>query len=190
MAITIRLLDPSVDTRGRRAKFRSGNNALDRFLETRADKNQRVYGVTYVAVEGDPVDGEIVGYVTVAASSVKREAMPQGGGPPSWPVLLLGRMAVVENRKGEGIGEELMRHVFRLALEQADRIGCAAVIVDAKPGAETYYVRFGFEPLIQAAASALASTTGDPATVAPAQSTPMYVLLETVSAAIKQAENS
>jgi predicted N-acetyltransferase YhbS len=143
--ILVRAIDVATDTRGRRARFRSGDRDLDRFFETRVDKNQGLYCATYVAVDGD----EILGYVSVAATSVKREAVAAAEGPRSWPGLLLGRMAVSHSRKGQGIGSVLMEHVFRLALQQAELTACAVVIIDAKPGAETYYQRFGFEPLVQ-----------------------------------------
>ena len=43
--------------------------------------------------------------------------------------------------------KQLLRAVLDLALPMAGEIGCAGVVVDAKPGAVSFYERFGFEPL-------------------------------------------
>jgi predicted N-acetyltransferase YhbS len=45
------------------------------------------------------------------------------------------------------VGKALLRAVFLLAHEMADRFGCVGVMVDAKPEAVEYYRRYGFEPL-------------------------------------------
>ena len=111
--VSVRPLDLEKDTRSRRRRFRSGNSDLDRFLETRADKNQGLYCSTYVAINGDDGDGEIVGYVSVAATSVRRDAAGSSDGPREWPALLLGRMAVAEGWQGQGVGGKLMEVVFR-----------------------------------------------------------------------------
>lgn len=54
-------------------------------------------------------------------------------------------MAIAEGRQRAGVGGLLMKAVFLIARDQARRSGCAFVVVDAKPGAESYYARYGFE---------------------------------------------
>jgi hypothetical protein len=39
----------------------------------------------------------------------------------------------------------LLRYVFTLALEMSEKVGCAGLLVDAKPSAVPYYAGFGFE---------------------------------------------
>lgn len=56
-------------------------------------------------------------------------------------------MAVAEGLQRAGVGAMLMKTVFLLAHQQARRTGCAFVVVDAKPGAQAYYERWGFEAL-------------------------------------------
>ncbi len=46
-----------------------------------------------------------------------------------------------------GVGRALLRAVFLLAREMADRYGCVGVVVDAKPEAIDFYRRYGFEEL-------------------------------------------
>ncbi len=142
----IRVLLPSDD----RSAFRSGDIELDRFFHRFAGKNQfRVQlGVTHVAVER----GEILGFATVSAAQVKVTQIPESERKrfPAYPVpvIRLSRLAVGESAQGRGVGSALLRHVNRLALElSADKIGCAGVVVDAKPGAVEFYSRYGFVPL-------------------------------------------
>jgi predicted N-acetyltransferase YhbS len=91
-------------------------------------------------------NGIIVGFVTVSGSSIPKAHLKRGGdGPDTWPVLLLGRMAVAQDRQRSGIGRILLKQVFTLAVQQHLTVGCAAVIVDAKPEAVAYYPKYGFK---------------------------------------------
>lgn len=139
----IRALLPTDD----RSHFRSGNIELDRFFQRFAGQNQfRVQlGVTHVALDG----GRIVGFATVSAAQVQLLHLPEAErkGLPAYPVpvIRLSRMAVLEEAQGRGIGAALLRHVNRLAVELAtDKVGCAGVLVDAKPEARAFYARYGF----------------------------------------------
>jgi predicted N-acetyltransferase YhbS len=146
MPIELRQLRESDD----RTKFRSGHADLDRFFARFAGQNQfRLHiGTSYVAVDDS---GTIVGYVTVAACSIEVARMSKKLAKrfPAYPIpaLRLARMAVAEGLQRSGVGTLLMKAVFTIAREQARRSGCAFVVVDAKPGAETYYERWGFEAL-------------------------------------------
>jgi predicted N-acetyltransferase YhbS len=146
MAIEVRQLREGDD----RTKFRSGHSDLDRFFARYAGQNQfRLHiGTTYVAVDEG---GAIVGYVTVAACSIEVIGMPKKLAKrfPAYPIaaLRLARMAVADGLQRSGVGTLLMKAVFVIAREQARRSGCAFVVVDAKPGAESYYERWGFESL-------------------------------------------
>jgi len=132
-----------------RRAFRSGDPDLDRFFLKYAGQNQFRHhiGVTYIAVE----DGRIAGYVTVVPSEVEadriapalRKSLPRY----PLPVLRLARLAVDESFRRKGIGSELLYSVFQLALSMSRDFGCIGVLVDAKPGAESYYTPFGFIPL-------------------------------------------
>lgn len=129
-----------------RARFQSGDLDLDRFLRSFAGQNQFRHhlGVTYVAVEA----AEILGYVTVAPAAVEIDELPlaQRKGLPRYPlpVLRLARLAVDSRVRGRGVGAELLRFVFGLALKMADDYGCAGVVVDAKAGATSFYATYGF----------------------------------------------
>jgi len=133
-----------------RTKFRSGHTDLDLFFTRYAGQNQfKLHiGTTYVAIDAPDV---ILGFVTVASCSIEVADVPRKLAKrlPSYPIpaLRLARMAVAEGLQRGGVGGLLMQAVFIIARDQAKRSGCAFVVVDAKPGAETYYERFGFEAL-------------------------------------------
>ncbi|MEO8921211.1 MAG: GNAT family N-acetyltransferase [Polyangiaceae bacterium] len=133
-----------------RSTFRSGNADLDRFFTRYAGQNQFRHhiGTTYVAVDES---GTIAGFATVSASEISSGEMPSGRGKrlPQYPVpiLRLARLAVAQAAHGQGAGSLLVRSVLNLALRMADDVGCAGVVVDAKPDAVGFYQKLGFMPL-------------------------------------------
>jgi predicted N-acetyltransferase YhbS len=149
------------------SSFHSGNEDLDSWVKVHGLGNQHRYGVTYLALDG----AAIVGFVTVSASSIAR-AQIGGGGPHTWPVLLLGRMAVAHDRQGQGIGKQLLVHVFSLAAQQHLLSGCAAVVVDAKPDSVAFYRKYGFK--------ATRVAPGAPSS----PQAQMYIVMKTVLAAM------
>ncbi|MBK1645299.1 GNAT family N-acetyltransferase [Thiocapsa imhoffii] len=143
MSVGIRRLEPGDD----RDRFCSGHPDLDRFFHRFADQNQFRHhvGVTYIAVEDDA----ILGFVTVSPSEIEIDALPADRRRrlPRYPLptLRLARLAVAQSAQGRGIGQTLLRFALTLARRMADEIGCVGVVVDAKPDAQTFYLRYGFE---------------------------------------------
>lgn len=95
------------------------------------------------------VDGRrILGFATVAPRHIDIEALPERTRKtlPRYPIPVLGlaRLAVDESVQSMGLGSQLLRFVFELAARMADEVGCAGVVVDAKPGAVDFYTRYGF----------------------------------------------
>ena len=62
-------------------------------------------------------------------------------------MLRLARLAVDSRVRGRGLGEQLLRFTLGLALRMADDYGCVGLVVDAKPGAEAFYERYGFRAI-------------------------------------------
>jgi GNAT superfamily N-acetyltransferase len=129
-----------------RAGFRSGDADLDRFLQKYAGQNQFRHhiGTTYVAVEA----GQLLGYATVAPGHIEIDDLPAKlrRKLPNYPlpILRLGRLAVDESFRGQGLGKELLRFVLELAIRLAADYGCIGVVVDAKTDAVEFYERLGF----------------------------------------------
>lgn len=146
MSFTVRRLERGDDRSG----FRSGNIELDRFFQLYAGQNQFRHhlGTTYIVVdEGEEVStaSKLLGFVTVAPSEIappptsqkKRRTYPL-------PVLRVARLAVDSRARGRGIGGVLLRAVFGLAVKMSEELGCAGVVVDAKPEAVGFYEKLGF----------------------------------------------
>jgi predicted N-acetyltransferase YhbS len=95
--------------------------------------------------------GRSAGYVTVVPSEIEAEriapALRKSLPHYPLPVLRLARLAVDELFRRKGIGSELLYSVFQLALAMARDFGCTGILVDAKPGAESYYAQYGFVPV-------------------------------------------
>jgi len=133
-----------------RSGFSCGLPDLDRFFEHYAGQNQfKLHlAVTYVAL----TEGRILGFATVAASSIERASVPSARlrkRLPAYPlpVLRLARLGVDTRVQGLGLGKALLRHVLSLAVEQRHRIGCVGVVTDAKPEAVSFYQGLGFVPV-------------------------------------------
>lgn len=140
-----RALSPEDDRSG----FTCGNADLDRFFRQFAGQNQfKLYiGTTYIATN----DETILGFATVSVGEIEVEALPAGlrkrlPGYPV-PIVRLARLGVAQAHHGGGIGKFLLRGVLEIALRQADTVGCFGVLVDAKPEAVAWYVKFGFQRL-------------------------------------------
>lgn len=146
MTPVIRRLEPGDDRR----HFTCGNPDLDRFFQRFAGQDQFRHhlGVTYIAVAEDT--GGILGFVTVAPSSIEIDALREEHRRqlPQYPlpVLRVARLAVAEQARGGGIGKALLRFTLQLARRMAEEIGCVGVVVDAKPEAHAFYLRYGFAP--------------------------------------------
>jgi GNAT superfamily N-acetyltransferase len=143
MTVEIRALRKS----DQRDDFHSGDEALDLCFRRYAGQNQFRHhlGVTYVAVEEE----RILGFVTVASASLDAEELPSGRRPPPYPlpVLRLARLAVDESARGRRLGDALLRFSIELAEKMREEFGCVGLLVDAKPGAVTFYERYGFQTL-------------------------------------------
>ncbi len=126
-----------------RTQFRSGDDALDLYFHRYAGQNQFRYhiGVTYVATQAK----RIIGFVTVSPGSMDAETAAGKAMPPyPLPILRVARLAVAGSSQGRGIGQALLRYCIELAEKLMEEVGCVGLMVDAKPGAEDFYTRFGF----------------------------------------------
>ena len=129
-----------------RTAFRSGVDALDRYLRELAlqDMRRRVAGC-FVALNDARA---IMGFYTLAATSVAVDALPPDltkrlARYPLVPAVLVGRLAVAMEYQGRGLGRAL---IFDAAIRTDHLgIGAFAIIVDAKDDrAVEFYRSSGF----------------------------------------------
>jgi GNAT superfamily N-acetyltransferase len=133
--------------------FDCGNASLNEYLRTYALKNQRrMFGVTYAAVSSAEQPFKVIGYFTLANTSIPRQGLPEDmlKGIPKYsglPAFLLGRLAIDKRFQGKGIGEVLLSRCFEHCLNISKLSGARYLIADAKPSAITWYERYNFQRL-------------------------------------------
>ncbi|TBW11966.1 N-acetyltransferase [Azotobacter chroococcum subsp. isscasi] len=135
-----------------RSGFDCGDAALDNFISRYALQQQsRQLSRCYVALSRE---GRLAGFYTLSAASIAFEELPEDLGKrlPRYPLpaIRLGRFAVAREYQGQGLGRDMLAHALRRAVEAADIVGIAFVLVDAKhEHAARFYRRLGFVPLLE-----------------------------------------
>ena len=135
-----------------RQNFTCGSPALDRYLKNQArqDSDKRVAAV-FALVQ--PPASQVLGYYTLSASTIHADEVPPEFARklPRYrqlPVTLLGRLAVDQGLRGQGMGQFLLMDALHRSLQAAAGIAAMAVVVDAKDAlAADFYQHFGFIPL-------------------------------------------
>ncbi|WP_338018943.1 GNAT family N-acetyltransferase [Ectothiorhodospira haloalkaliphila] len=136
-------LGPHHDTQA----FTCGVESLDRWLRQRAIKNQATGASrTFVACKGD----RVMAYYALASSAVAADEATgrlRRNMPDPVPVVVLGRLAVDQSLRGQGVGRALVRDACIRVVTAAETIGIRGVLVHAlSPQARAFYERVGFEP--------------------------------------------
>ena len=129
-----------------RTNFSSGVTALDDYFHNRVTQDvRRRVTACFVAVDGDK---NVAAFHTLASSSVLLSDLPAPITKklpryPSIPVVRMGRLAVDQRFKGQGLGVAMLAD----ALERAAvaQIAAYALVVDAKDeSAAGFYRHHGF----------------------------------------------
>jgi GNAT superfamily N-acetyltransferase len=159
-------------------KFNCGDQTLNKYVISgnlkRAIKseNLRATGVFDEA-------GNFIGFMTVGFAVLDKARVRgfiKGNQPSQLPVAKVSMIAAAEDHQGRGIGTDLMLEAFTKAVAVRGALPLKGVYLDAAPGKEGFYSNtFGF--------SALEGK-------GPAGTTPMYIPIEDVIAALSEAENS
>jgi GNAT superfamily N-acetyltransferase len=141
----------SLSVRHDRAAFSCGVEASDRYLQKQSgqDVSRRVAAVFVITSDGTT----IAGFYTLSAHLVNLADLPENIAKklpryPNVPATLLGRLAVSENFRGQGIGELLLLDALQRALGNTREVASAVVVVDAKDErTRGFYLRHDFVPL-------------------------------------------
>jgi GNAT superfamily N-acetyltransferase len=127
--------------------FVSGEASLDDWLKRRARANQ-VSGAsrTFVLCEG----GVVIGYYALASGAVALARAPgrlTRNMPEPVPVAVLARLALRNDRQGQGLGRALFRDAVLRVLNAAEAIGIRGLLVHAlSEQARVFYLHLGLEP--------------------------------------------
>jgi len=131
-----------------RAAFSCGAPELDRYIREHASQDvKRDVARVFVALRaGTPT---VCGYYSLSATSFQRENLPadQAKRLPRYPVpaALLGRLAVDDGAKGQGLGAFLLMDALNRVLLATQTLAVHALIVDAKDNvAAAFYRKYGF----------------------------------------------
>lgn len=131
-----------------RTAFSCGIEELDRYVKNRIGQDaRRKAAAPFVLI--DESSGAIAGFYTLTMKSVGltdlpaaiRKKLPRY---PDVPAVLLGRMGIDVNYKGQGLGEVLLFDALKRAYRTISEVAAFAVVVDAKHGAEGFYLKYGF----------------------------------------------
>ena len=126
--------------------FDCGEAPLNRFLLRHALQNQQMgASQTYVALNGR----RIAGYYTLVFGEVAYADAPErfqkGAARHPVPLMVLARLAVAEDFKGQGLGGALLKDAMLRALAAAEIAGLRALAVHAKSeDARRFYAHFDF----------------------------------------------
>jgi GNAT superfamily N-acetyltransferase len=129
--------------------FSCGKEMLDNYFYFQASQDiKRKLCVVFVMFE----DTTVQGYYTLSNASVPAEFMPEAikkKMPRSYealPVTLLGRLAIDEKFKGQGLGAMILLDALKRSYEIASQsLGSIGVVVDPlDKDAIAFYQRFGF----------------------------------------------
>ena len=135
-----------LDTPYDRTTFNSGSQPLDRYFREQVTQDvRRRVAACFVALADDD---RIAGYYTLASASLLLVDLPARTAKklprcPTVPTVLMGRLAIDQAFKGQGLGGALLAD----ALDRAARseIAVYALMVDAKDAAATdFYLHHGF----------------------------------------------
>ena len=131
-----------------RAAFCCGPPELDNYIHQQAGQDQkRGLAAVFILTR----DGQIVaGFYTLSAHSINASELPTDLAKrlPRFPVpiTLLGRMAVAQSSRGQGLGEFLLVDALNRTLQASRQVASFAVVVDSKAGARDFYLKYGFTP--------------------------------------------
>lgn len=131
-----------------RDKFRSGNEALDRYIRIQAgqDQRRRVSACFVATPIGAP--GVVAGYYTLAAATIVLGDLPETLAKklpryPALPAARIGRLAVDRTTRGKGLGGALLADALARSLRS--EVAVYAAVVDAKDDeAVAFYRHHGF----------------------------------------------
>lgn len=140
-----------IDKQHQRDAFDCGYPILNDYLKKYARQNHlKGIAKTFIAISSSK-SFKIDGYYTVSSSVIEYESLPQSftKGIPNYPIpaILIGKLAVDNLVKGQGLGGELLVDALLRTVKASQEIGIFAVRVDAIDlKAKQFYLNYEFIP--------------------------------------------
>lgn len=147
------MVEPFDKKKHDRTAFSCEQEALTSYIKQQAgqDVKKSVAAVFVLTPDGKTIAGYYsLSQYAVDAGSVPEETMRELGLPKykQLPATLLGRLARSHFFKGQRVGELLLMHSLKQALDQSKIIASTAVVTDAKDQrAKDFYKKYGFVEL-------------------------------------------
>ena len=138
-----------LDREGERSGFHCGVEAQDRYFHERVTQDIRRRITTCFVARDDK--HRVAGFYTLAATSLLLADLPEVTAKklpryPTVPAIRLGRLAVDQAVRGQGLGGALLADALSRAIDSG--IAAFALVVDAKDAEATaFYEHHGFNPL-------------------------------------------
>lgn len=130
-----------------RNDFECGSEPLNRYFKTQASQDVRKrVAACFVAI--DLETNTIAGYYTLSSTSISVNDLPETLSRklpryPMIPAVLMGRLAVANNKRGLGLGSVLLANALKRAADA--EIAAYALVVDSKDQSATaFYEHQGF----------------------------------------------
>jgi predicted GNAT family N-acyltransferase len=116
-------------------KFNCGKPLLDNYLHTQAKQDvKRKLSACFILADADKI---VKGYYTLSSTSIQRDLLPEEvikKLPSSYgnlPATLLGRLAIDNSCKGQGLGELILVDALKRCYSASiTSVGSMAIIVD------------------------------------------------------------
>lgn len=139
-----------LNVKHKKGGFFCNKASLDNYIQNQAGQDIRKK-ISACFVLSEKGSGVVIAYYTLSNSSIPNELIPHKYSkklPKSYidiPVTLLGRLAVDENYKGKGIGNQILVDALKRCFKTSNSVASFAVVVDPlDEDAEDFYKRFGF----------------------------------------------
>ncbi len=141
-----KLLLKLIDGSDKIDKFNCGNDDINYFLKNLAIPNQyRKLSNTYIFYNEE--DKRVVAYFSILASQLNTDDA-RIYGIDKIPIVILGRMGVDNNFRGNNLGRTMITIAIKKALEASKLIACRLLLVETSIDMKTYYlekINLGFE---------------------------------------------
>lgn len=157
--------------------FKCGDKTLDDYVTSgnlkRAIKSENLHATGICSEQMELLGFMTVGYALLEKARVKTS---KGNQPKQLPVAKVFMIGIDQHHQRRGLGTELMLEAFMKAVAVHTNIPLKGVYLDAAAGKEAFYAEtFGFEAL-----------DGE----GPHGTTPMFIPIENVIAAVMEADDS